>query len=354
MPSLRRRDAVGEHVLAVLWALRGAGLPSDVYVEHPESPEGEVRSFRDFASRAVAGDVLLYHLPSPSGLSDFVLSRSEPVVLYYHNVTPASFYLSWSEEIARAQLRGRRELERLADRVVLALSPSHFSDGELSDLGFERRAVVPILRHPSARAVPELRTRLALRRARAGGGADWLFVGRLAPNKAQHRLVAAFAAYREAYDPRARLHLVGRADPPSYGTFVQSWVDELGLREAVSIVRGLSAGALAAYYASTDVLVSLSEHEGFCVPLVEAMEAGLPVVALASSAVPETVGDAALLVGTADPLGVAAAVHTVLSDPVRQQAMRLAGRARLAAFASDRVRDELLGALLPVLEEAAP
>ena len=120
-------------------------------------------------------------------------------------------------------------------------------------------------------------------------------MGRVVPNKCQHDLVKAFAAYRAAYDPQARLHIVGGDASPRYRAAVADYARALGVADAVDLTGSVSPGALAAYYRTADVFVSLSEHEGFCVPLLEAMHHRVPIVAFAAAAVPETLRDAGVL-----------------------------------------------------------
>jgi glycosyltransferase involved in cell wall biosynthesis len=156
-------------------------------------------------------------------------------------------------------------------------------------------------------------------------------VGRLAPNKCQHDLVAAFAAYRAAYDPGARLTLIGSEAAPAYSDALYGLIDDLDLHGSVTIAGSVTDGELSAYYDDADVFVCLSRHEGFCVPLLEAMRHDLPVVALAAAAVPDTVGDAAVLVDDSSPTLVAATVHQLLGDDAFRGQLVTAGRAVLAA-----------------------
>ncbi len=140
-----------------------------------------------------------------------------------------------------------------------------------------------------------------LARLRAGGGADILFVGRIVPSKAQHELVKSLWAYRRLYDPRARLHLVGGTSSFEYNKALQEFVHDLGLSSAVRMTGEVSDASLAAHFGAADVYLSLSAHEGFGVPLVEAMVAGVPVVTRGAGAVAETVAGAALVLAAGRP-----------------------------------------------------
>jgi glycosyltransferase involved in cell wall biosynthesis len=174
--------------------------------------------------------------------------------------------------------------------------------------------------------------------ARADGGSDWLFVGRLVPSKAQHQLIKALWAYRQLADGTgpARLHLVGSAPARRYATALRDYVGELGLDASVQFAGEVSDGELAAYFTSCDLYLSLSVHEGFGVPLLEAMRAGMPVVALARGAVADTVGPAGLLLDGDEPSLAAAAVARVLRDGELRGRLVDAGHRRVATFTAGR------------------
>ena len=238
---------------------------------------------------------------------------------------------------------GRGQLGDLAARSVLGLGDSAFNTAELDAAGFARTAVVPILldvadlRHDGPPHPP-------------GAARRWLFVGRIVPNKAQHDLVLALAWYRAVHDPEATLHLVGGDAAPAYTTAVRELVDELQLRDTVRFVSGLDDAGVAREYAEADVFVCLSDHEGFCIPVLEAMANEVPVVAYASSALPETVGSGGLLLPSKDPSVVAGAVHRLATDAALQAAMVERGTARVATFDRAHTVPRLLAALRSALD----
>ena len=336
LPALLPGDACGIHALAAQEALRSAGFESEIFCEavHHEL-EGRGRIFHEFPGFA-KGSVLVYHLATGSVLADYVNARPEPLVVDYHNLTPASFFRRWDMTVANAVNWGRSQLAMLSSRTAFGMADSSYNEMELIELEYRRTGVVPILLDVDATAVevdPATRARLA--EARAGGGADLLFVGRLAPNKAQEDLVKALVFYRRTYDPKARLRLVGRPAAETYHRALINFIEHLGLEDAVSVASGLSDAELAAYYQSADALVVLSEHEGFNTPLVEAMRHGLPVIAYSSCAVPETLGEGGILLTDKSPATVAAAVHRVVSDDALRHQLVDAGRRRLAQFDLD-------------------
>jgi glycosyltransferase involved in cell wall biosynthesis len=176
----------------------------------------------------------------------------------------------------------------------------------------------------------------ASRSARPSGarntGARWLSVGRVAPNKALEQVVIALAVTRAHWDPDATLLVVGKPAIESYDAALHRFVAELGLAAAVTFAGHASDATVATAYAEADVLVVTSAHEGFCVPVTEAMAVGLPVVAYAQGAIPEVLGEAGILVHTVDPYRLAATIAGLLADPTRCEALEQAGRRQLAAL----------------------
>lgn len=330
---LAARDAIGTHVLHVRDLLRQAGYLSDVFAGQAQPEvEAEARPLEELPP--VARGWLLFHHSTGAAVADLVARRPEPLLLDYHNVTPASLVAPWVPWL-RAELElGTEQLGTLAPRALLGIGHSHYSERELKEAGCARTAVVaPLvdLTATSAAADPEVLAAL-LGRRRTEGGADWLFVGRVSPHKAQHDLVKAFACYRRCYDQGARLHLVGGPLGEDYPRALARFCHRLGVADAVDIAGSVPPGTLAAYYASADVFVCASDHEGFCVPLVEAMHAGVPVVAYDAAAVGETVGTGGIVLDDKSPMSIATAVHRSVSDPVTRAALVRAGRRRASAF----------------------
>jgi glycosyltransferase involved in cell wall biosynthesis len=350
--------AVGGHMVELqrLWRETGRG-ESEIFTEHQRgSFAGTARRFTDYGTRkfpARPGDVLVYQMAIGSTVADFVRARPEPLVLNHHNLTPPELLEQWEPTATWGVTWGLNQLRELAPRTSLAVAVSHYNAGQLRDAGYGRIEVAPVLFDPAGLGAAGVETEAleALLGAKQQGGTDWLFVGRLAANKCQHDVVRAFAMYRRLYDPDARLHIVGPAPADAYRSALEKLVSALGLRGSVFITGGVSAGALAAYYRAADVFVCLSEHEGFCVPLLEAMANRVPVVALAAAAVPETLGDGGLLLPTKEPAVVAAAVRRVVSDDAVRGALIDAGTRRLADFALEKSRARWLDVLDAVVEQ---
>jgi glycosyltransferase involved in cell wall biosynthesis len=311
-------------------------MQSEIFaVERADDANGTVLSMSRFRGNGRDGTALMYQLATGSPLAAWLRDRSEPTFVNYHNVTPARFFDAWSCETAAGLAAGRAQLESLARTAVAGIAVSAYNEAERVEAGYRATAVAPVLidlEALSAHAADDagdVEARVGLR---------VLFVGRVTPNKAQHDLIKALAVYRRLYDPRARLHLVGGVAAPRYQTALEGFVAALGLEEAVTLTGAVPAGVLAAHYRNADVFVCLSEHEGFCVPLLEAMHHGLPVIAYAAAAVPETLAGAGVLLTDKSPATVAAAIHAVVSNAGVRDALVAAGRTRLEDFTLARTR----------------
>lgn len=341
IPTFAPRDAIGTHALHVQRILREMGVESEIYAEGiVNRRERRAHPYRSFARRrAVAGDRtwLMYQLSTGSAVAEFVQARPEPALVNYHNVTTAELFAPWEPHVAVECREGRRQMRELASTAELGIAVSAYNEAELAGAGYRHTAVAPVLVDLDGTGVaPDPATTERLGRARRAGGADWLFVGRVAPHKCQHDVVRAFAAYRRLYDPQARLHLVGAPGSHAYVTMLRRYVAALGLGAAVSLPGSVRAEALRAHFGAADVFVCLSEHEGFCVPVIEAMRLEVPVVAYAAAAVPETVAGAGVLLDGKDPVTVAAAVHRVVTDGALRRQLTAAGARRAADFSLDR------------------
>jgi glycosyltransferase involved in cell wall biosynthesis len=350
------RDAIGMHTIRLRALLRAAGFQSDIYaLDTHDDVRHDAYDAKTFRDRVPAGrDAwILYHFSIGSSLLDLVQALDVPIALDYHNITDAKYFWRWEPRAAARMLEGRRQLAAIVPSVRFAIADSRFNEQELVELGCKRTAVVPILiDFADYDAAPDATVLARRRHARQPGGIDWIAVGRIAPNKCQHDIVLAFAAFRRLHDPLARLTLVGGQSAGEYWRALHRLARDLGIADAVTFTDVVSHAELLACYRTADVLLCLSEHEGFNVPVLEAMYFDVPVVAYAAGAVPDTVGDAGLLLTDKDPLVVASAVERLRSDAALRTNLVDAGRRRVEHFSIAHTGPQLIETLSTLMKES--
>jgi glycosyltransferase involved in cell wall biosynthesis len=338
VPNFGLGDAIGNHVRALRGLLRGWGYASQVYAQHVhQSLAGEAHFYTRYREVAAPASVVLFHFSIGSEVTAFFAGLPDRRVLVYHNITPPEYFVGVNARVADRCRRGRWELGRLAGVTDLALGVSEYNRRELAEAGFRRTGVLPVLVDWAQYEAPPVRALTQAYRQ----GTTLLFVGRVAPNKRVEDLVKAFYFYRQL-DPGSRLLVVGSAvDTEGYLAGCQKLAAELGVADGVVFAGGVSQAELCTYYRLASAYLCLSEHEGFCVPLLEAMHFGVPVVAYAAAGVPGTLGGAGLLVETRDFPLIAETVHRVVTDGPLRAAVVAGQRARLAAFAPAPVGAQL-------------
>ena len=347
VPAAHRGDAIGDSARRVRDLLRAAGHESELYaLTIDEDLRDDVRPFQDQGARQ--GHITIFHFALPSPMTEAFASLSGIRVLQYHNITPAAFFAPYDAQMFRLAALGRRELGSLAGRVDLALGDSDFNRQELEELGFARTGVMPIA--VNMERLTEAPRRPALEKILGDGLINFLFVGRIVPNKRIEDHIRLAEMYKRYIDSYYRFIFVGRYDAlPRYNAMIRALIVQYRmLPERFVFTGAVPDEDLAAYYRWADAYISLSEHEGFCVPLVEAMATDVPVLAYAAGAVPETLGGAGVLFSPKDFEFAAEMLGTLVYDrPVRDRIVS-GQRRRLRDFAPDRIEQrlkEVLGTL---------
>jgi len=324
--------------------LRAMGHESDLFaLTIDDDLRGDVRPFADPA--ATRGDVTIFHFALPSPMTARFAALDGVKILQYHNITPAAFFAPYDPQLFRLAALGRRELATLAGHVDLALGDSDFNRRELEGLGFTRTGVLPIA--VNTERITAAPPRPALERILRDGLINVLFVGRIVPNKKIEDHIRLAEIYKRYVDSYYRFIFVGRYDGvPRYYDQVRALIAEYDmLPDRFWFTGPVPDEDLAAFYRWADAYVSLSEHEGFCVPLVEAMAADVPVVAYAAGAVPETLGGAGLLFAPKDLELAAELLGSVVYDRGVRARVLDGQRRRLQDFAPDRIEAQLKSTL---------
>jgi glycosyltransferase involved in cell wall biosynthesis len=347
VPVVHRGDAIGRHTLRLRDATRALGLESNIYVDVVEDDtRAETIPVVEYPAAARPGDVVVYQFATASSMAPWLTDRPETLVVNYHNITPPDLLAPWDNHLALGQLRAQGDLRLLAPRTALAVADSAYNEAHLIDAGFSATAVIP----PSAALDDSVIVADAhAHRANSHGSARWLAVGRVAPNKALQDTIAALAVTRAHDDPGATLLIIGKPATASYDRALHRYVAELGLTGAVTFGGHASDATVARAYAQADVLVVTSEHEGFCVPVVEAMTVGLPVVAFGQGALPEVLGDAGTFVTTKDPYSLAETIKSLLADVQRRTALTDAGHRRITDLNLESAAERFIALVVPMV-----
>lgn len=348
--SLTYGDAIGNVVLALKDAILKLGYETEVYTEFIDErlSRGSARTM-NYLPELRADDVVINHLSNGNSwncrFGDFPCRK----IIYYHNVTPPRFFEYFSVELQMNCHRGLKDVEYLADKVDYCLADSEFNKQDLRRMGYRQKIdVLPILipyqdynKKPSKKIMDEYGDRRT----------NILFTGRIVPNKKQEDVIKAFFYYKNYMNPDARLFLVGKyTGMESYYEQLKRYVKALELKD-VYFTGHIRFDEILAYYQIADVFVCMSEHEGFCVPLVEAMYFGVPIVAYDSSVIADTLGGGGILTDDKNPKLVAEIINLLVQDgPLREEIIS-SQKEQLKRFEYDRITSLFSGYLEKFLEE---
>jgi len=312
LATLGYGDAIGHEVLGVQRVLRAAGYESEIFVETADPRlEDLTIDYREMVGAVTRDDVLIHHFSIGSRASRTAYALPGRMILVYHNITPPEYFIGVHKDLVKLCFRGRRELTAYVERSSLALGDSEYNRKELEALGFATTGVLPVVPDFShLNAVPD-------RMQAAAFDDEWtnvMFVGRVIPNKKFEDIIRAFHAYRSRHNPRSRLLLVGSYSGfERYLAMLQSLISRLGTPD-VHFLGQVSNEELTALYDVADVFLCASEHEGFCVPIVEAFFKRIPVLAYAATAVPATMDGGGVLYESKDPHHIARLIDAVVGD----------------------------------------
>ena len=341
-PVIAYGDAVGNDCFELQRMFWASDVRSDLFAwEAKPEVRALVRDWHDLEKLPHDALLLIHHSMGNDVISE-VAKLPQRKAIVYHNITPAEYFTGLNDHAKRYSALGREQLKELAKVAEFGFADSEFNRKELEAAGVAKTAVVPILYDWEAFDVtpdPAVTRRLADERTSV------LVVGQILPQKAVHDVIAGFARYRRA-DPGAHLYLVGStAMSASYLDRLTEQVRDADLAEHVTFTGSVSTEQLVAYYRGASVLLTLSDHEGFCVPLIEAMRSDLPIVAHDAGAIPETLGDAGILLMDKSPDRVAEALERAVSDVDTREDLKERGRKRLEDFSRAKVRERLVDAL---------
>jgi glycosyltransferase involved in cell wall biosynthesis len=355
-PAILPADAIGRDVLHMGRILREQGHEVELFSTtwgKPQPRNDDDVHVRDYLADDPSALLILHHSIGWPHAVPLIAAAKCRRVIKYHNVTPARFYDGLDAEYAELCRRGPAQLrEIIALNCDLYLADSPFNLKDLTDLGADPRCCVVVPPFNDLDNLLNLSPDPEILRDYGDGRTNLLFVGRRAPSKGHRFLLDAFAAYHHGHNAHSRLVMIGRSQSghDRYTQSLREQIWRLGLHGHVIFVDSVSDAELKAFYQRASVFVLTSEHEGFCVPLVEAMALGVPIVAYGAGAVPHTVGDAALVWDETDPYLLAQSIAVVVSDAtVRRQLIERGWRRHQEHFTSRCLERDFLHALQPLL-----
>lgn len=353
---LRYGDAIGNDVLALDGILDTMGYSAEIHAQHVDGmitlkiadllKKKKIKTIPPMPDLC-SDDVLIYHLSTGTELNGMIRKLSCRKICVYHNITPAEFFTQYDTTSERNCETGIKEVTALKDTFDYCLADSEFNRSDLIKYGFKCPIdVLPIL-------VPfsdyDKKPSRAVMKKYDDDITNIIFVGRVVPNKKQEDVIAAFSAYKKNYNEKSRLFIVGGYGPRVYKQRLGDYVGALELSDDVVFTGPIPFDHVIAYYRLADVFLCMSEHEGFCVPLLEAMHFDVPIIAYDATAVPETLSGSGALINDKDPLLVAGIIDKIVSDKDLRDSIICSQRQRLAYFSYENVGamfDKYLGDFL--------
>jgi glycosyltransferase involved in cell wall biosynthesis len=340
VPAAHKGDAIGDSARRMRGLLRHMGHTSEIYaLTIDDELKGDVRPFADPA--ATRGDLTMFHFALPSPMTEAFARLTGGRLLQYHNVTPASYFAPYDPALFRLASIARQELATLVGRVDLALGVSDYNRRELEALGFGPTGVLPLAVDLSRITKPVQRP--ALDKILDDDFVNFLFVGRIAPNKKIEDHIRLAEHYKRYVDAYYRFIFVGKYDAvPRYFATIRALMTEYRLLNERFVFTGpVPDEDVAVYYRHSAVYISLSEHEGFCAPLLEAMAADVPVLAYSAAAVPETLGGAGVQFAPKDMEYAAELLGSLAFDDDLRRSVIAGQRRRLNDFSDQRIERDL-------------
>ncbi len=323
LPQLSPRDAIGTEALLIQGFLKQNGIGGEIFYD--ERGDNVFARPLDHLKNALdqnSSTVCLYHFSVGSAIPFRLLELGYRIWSRYHNITPGYFFNKPLEKSAQMACNlGRRQIPIVGLLSEALLSDSYYNAAEMAPHTSAKTAVIPIFRDYDLLVS---KAKLAPRFIKSDGRKTILFVGRICPNKAQQDLVELLALDKRFGTKNTRLVLVGGFYSHDFKDAIVGFARDLGLNVSIGsqidwsadvIIPGsISDDEMAACYRDADVFASLSDHEGFGVPLVEAMSFGIPILAHKSSAVTETVGNAGLMIDKADKISLLRGLERIIKD----------------------------------------
>lgn len=337
--SLSYGDAISDEILEIQKVLKEEGFRSDIFVRFFDPRMAAyAKDFREYTKYSSSQNVVIFHFSIGSPVSKMFFRIPDRKIMIYHNITPHHFFVDYHRILARECYKGRLEIRLFVDRVDLALGDSEYNRRELEEVGYSSTGVLPLLLDFSKFDEEE---DPVTRGIFANGRTTILYVGRLIPNKKYEDVIKTFYFYKKYFNPQSQLILVGDyRGLESYYAALQDLISRLRLSD-VCFTGHVEFSQLVSYYRMADLYLSMSEHEGFGVPLLEAFYVGMPVVAYAAEAVEETMNGGGVLLFEKDFSRTASLLDKIIRDNVLRKQLRDSQMKALEKYKRENVKNIL-------------
>ena len=340
--SLHFGDAVGNDVLAIQKALSEEGYCTGIFATSIDERVKSNLVFRlDQLPELKKDDVVIYHFGAADISYEIIRDLKCKRILRYHNVTPPKFFEGYDKASEISTTNGLKQIEAMKDFFDFGMVDSEFNKTDLIQMGHRYPIeVVPILipfddykKSPSTHVIEKYKT---------DDYTNIVFVGRIVPNKKDDDLIKCFAAYQRTYNQKSRLILVGNYNgQEQYYDELKKLVEKEKVDDVI-FTGHISFADILAYYQIADLFLCLSEHEGFCVPLIEAMFFEKPILAYNMAAVPETLGGGGMLIDDKQPEYVAQKMHEILESKELQEKYRTEAKNIIKSLQYDIIKADIM------------
>ncbi len=336
-PSMSDHDAISNYMFSVQDLLREEGVESDIYCAHV-TPKLKSRVSDAYYINPEDYKAIIYHHSIGDPVVEIVKDFKVPTILYYHNITPPGFFQNYSSRLYEVLSMGLEQLRELAAFCEVGIAASEFSEEELKSAAYKKTGVIPIFFDTKRIESISGEDSQVKEFLAPGEVTNILFIGRVTPNKSHKDLIKAYYLYHKYFNSMSRLNLIGKYSEMRYVDELRMLIKKLDLGNNVHIGGMVNDLAWKTYYKYSDIFVSLSDHEGFFVPALEANYFEIPVVAYNAGAVPTTVGDGGIVLDTKNSAVVAETINKVLEDEKLKKELVALGRENYKKFEKDNFR----------------
>lgn len=348
-PSVAYGDAVSNSILELKKILNELGYDSEIFVQHIHPRIRNIKKISEYSSYSSPETILILHhsLAYDQDIFNYFKALPDKKILIYHNITPSDFFKNVNDTYEYYSKLGRNQLREFKEIVKIALGDSRYNEEELQKSGFEKTDILPV---PISFDKFDIPGNSEIIQKYSDDWVNILTVARICPNKKIEDIIRTFYYYKKAINPKSRLFLVGSTEGmDNYYSQLKDLVEKLQITD-VFFTGHLTFEELVSYYRISHIFITLSEHEGFCVPLLESMYFGIPIVAYNSTAIPHTLGNSGILINNKDPLKTAELMNLLINEPTLRKKIVQTQKKRLQMFDRQRIKEKISSILVSVIQ----